>query len=82
VNRRGNWANPLSERWRKINRARSRVRARGEHGYHVVKRLWGFTKVRYRGLAKNRARAYTAFALANLYLVRHKLLAPGAKCVL
>lgn len=82
VNRRGNWANPLSEHWRKINRARSRVRARGEHGYHVVKRLWGFTKVRYRGLAKNRARAYTAFALANLYLVRHKILAPGATCVL
>ncbi len=81
VNRRGNWANPLSERWRMINRARSRVRARGEHCYHVVKRLWGFTKVRYRGLAKNRARAYTAFALANLYLVRHKLLAPGAECV-
>lgn len=82
VNRRGNWANPLSERWRKINRARSRVRARGEHGYHVVKRLWGFTKVRYLGLAKNRARAYTAFALANLYLVRHKLLPPGAECAL
>ena len=57
VNRRGNWANPLSERWRMINRARSRVRARGEHGYHVVKRLWGFSKVRYRGLAKNRAGA-------------------------
>ena len=82
VNRRGNRVNPLNERWRKINRARSRVRARGEHPYHVVKRLWGFNKVRYRGLAKNRARAYTAFALANLYLVRRRLLPPGAKCVL
>jgi IS5 family transposase len=58
------------------------VRARGEHGYHVVKRLWGFNKVRLRGLAKNRARAYTAFGLANLYLVRRKLLPPGAKCAL
>jgi IS5 family transposase len=82
VNRRPTAANPLNERWRKINRARSRVRARGEHGYHVVKRLWGFNKVRYRGLAKNRARAYTAFALANLYLARQKLLPPGATCAL
>jgi IS5 family transposase len=39
----------------------------------VVKRLWGFTKVRYRGLMKNTARAYAAFALANLYRLRHKL---------
>jgi IS5 family transposase len=34
--------------------------------FHVVKNLWGFTKVRYRGLAKNTARLYTMFALANL----------------
>jgi len=36
--------------------------------------LWGFTKLRYRGLAKNTARLFTAFALANLYLVRRRLL--------
>lgn len=82
INRRPTAKNPLTERWRKINRSRSRVRARGEHGYRVVKRQWGFTKVRYRGLAKNRARAYTLFALANLYMVRRKLMPPGAKCVL
>jgi IS5 family transposase len=82
VNRRPNPGRPLNERWKKINRSRSRVRARGEHGYHVVKRLWGFNKVRYRGLAKNRARAFTAFALANLYLVRRKLIPPGATCAL
>lgn len=82
VNRRPTSKHPLNERWKAINRSRSRVRARGEHGYHVVKRLWGFNKVRYRGLAKNRARAYTMFALANLYLVRHKLRPPGAKCAL
>ena len=67
-------AYPLSERWRKINRARSRTRARCEHPFHVVKRLWGFAKVRYRGLAKNLARAHTMFALANLYAVRRQLL--------
>jgi IS5 family transposase len=43
----------------------------------VVKRLWGFTKVRYRGIAKNAARLFTAFALANLYLLRRRLLPRG-----
>jgi IS5 family transposase len=73
---------PLSPHWRAINRARSRTRARGEHPFHVVKRLWGFTKVRYRGIAKNLARALSLFALANLYLVRRQLLPPQATCVL
>lgn len=73
VNRRGTAQKPISERWRLINRARSSVRARGEHAFHVVKTLWGFTKVRYRGLAKNLARAFTMFALANIYLMRRRL---------
>jgi len=65
---------PLSEYDRYLNRTRSRTRARGEHAFRVVKQLWGFTKVRYRGIAKNAARLYTAFALANLYLMRRRLL--------
>ena len=77
VNRRGTEQHPVSQQWRAINRARSRIRARGEHAFHVVKRLWGFTKVRYRGLTKNLARAFTMFGLANLYLVRRRLLPPG-----
>ncbi len=74
VNRRPPGRSPRPERWRRINRTRSRIRARCEHPFHVVKRLWGFTKVRYRGLAKNLTRAYAMFALANLYHVRRKLL--------
>ncbi len=62
----------LSEYQRFINRRRSAARARVEHVFHVVKRLWGFSKVRYRGLAKNTVRLYTAFALANLYLLRRR----------
>ena len=73
---------PLTARWRAINRARSRTRARGEHPFHVVKRLWGFAKVRYRGIAQNLARAVSLCALANLYLVRRQLLPPQARCVL
>ena len=81
MNRRPPPHRPLTARQRAINRARSRTRARGEHPLHVVKRLWGFAKVRYRGLAKNLARAWTMFALANLYLVRRQLLPAQARCV-
>jgi IS5 family transposase len=79
INRRPN-REPLSERWRLINRVRSRTRACGEHPFRVVKQLWGFTKVSYRGLAKNLARAHTMFALANLNQLRRKLLPIGARC--
>lgn len=82
VNRRGTRKNPTSEYWKRVNRSRSRVRARAEHVFLVVKRQWGFARVRYRGLAKNTARVYTAFALANLFLMRRQLLPPGAKCAL
>jgi IS5 family transposase len=82
INRRGTRHQPLSEHQKRINRIRSKTRARGEHAFHVVKRLWGFSKVRYRGLAKNTARLFTAFALANLYLLRRRLLPPGEPCLL
>jgi IS5 family transposase len=78
INRRPS-SRPLSQRWRMINRARSRTRACGEHAFRVVKQLWGFAKVRYRGLAKNLARAHTMFALANLYQVRRQLLPAAAR---
>jgi IS5 family transposase len=71
---------PLSQRWRMINRARSRTRARGEHAFRIVKQLWGFAKVRYRGLAKNLARAQTMFALANLYQFRSELRLTELRC--
>jgi IS5 family transposase len=73
INRRRSHAG-LSEYDRYLNRTRSRTRARAEHAFRVVKQLWGFTKVRYRGIAKNAARLFTTFALANLYLLRRRLL--------
>jgi IS5 family transposase len=59
------------------NRNKSKIRARVEHVFGVVKRLWGFGKVRYRGLKKNATRAFTALALAlaNIYLSRERLMA-------
>jgi IS5 family transposase len=81
VNRRARPGRTLTEWQKKINQTRSRQRARGEHAFQVIKNLWGFTKVRYRGLYKNTVRALTMFALTNLYLAR-RLLAPGQeRCV-
>jgi len=56
------------------NRNKSKIRARVEHVFAVVKRLWGFDKVRYRGLAKNATRAFVTLAMANIYLARGPLL--------
>ncbi len=47
INRRGNRGHKLTRTERAINRIRSATRARAEHAFHVVKNLWGFTKVRY-----------------------------------
>ena len=52
-------------------RAKAQVRARVEHPFRVVKRQFGYVKVRYRGLAKNTAQLVTLFALSNLWMVRH-----------
>lgn len=69
VRRRGE----VDEAERSRNRHKSRIRARVEHIFAVVKRLWGFNKVRYRGLDKNANRSFVALGLANLYLARARL---------
>ena len=56
-----------------VNRIKSKVRSRVEHVFAVVKRQFGFTKVRYRGLAKNATRAFVVLGLANIYLARGRL---------
>lgn len=80
VNRKAKRGNKLTASQKQTNRRRSRARARGEHAFRVVKQLWGFTKTRYRGLAKNLARSQVAFALANLYLLRKQLSPPRPSC--
>lgn len=56
------------------NRNKSRVRAKVEHTIGVIKRIFGFQKVRYRGMAKNLHRLEVTAALANLFIVRRRLL--------
>jgi IS5 family transposase len=58
-----------------LEKLKASVRARVEHPFHVIKNLFGFRKVRYRGLAKNTAQLHTLFALANLVLKKRQLLA-------
>ena len=52
--------------------------AKVEHPFRVIKRQFGFTKVRYRGLKKNTLQLKTLFALSNLWMVRHKLMGARA----
>lgn len=59
----------------KRNRQLSSVRAKVEHPFRVLKRQFGYVKVRYKGLMKNTAQVLTLFALTNLYLARRTLLA-------
>ena len=82
VNRRAKPHSQLSTYEKLVNRSRSRRRAFGEFPFHVVKRLWGFAKVRYRGIAKNTVRAFAMFALANLYRVRRRLMPRGVSYAL
>src|SRR5580692_2571707 len=60
------------------NRVKARVRAKVEHPFRILKRIFGFEKVRYRGIAKNHHRLCANFALINLYLHRKRLAVLGA----
>jgi IS5 family transposase len=62
---------------KKKNKSKSSVRAKVEHVFRIVKRIFGFDKVRYRGIAKNHNRLCANFALANLYLHRRRLAVLG-----
>ena len=57
------------------NRTKSKVRERVEHAFLVIKRIFGWAKVRYRGLAKKTHWLQISCGLANLYVARRRLLA-------
>lgn len=74
TNRRYRYQGRVDEVEKRKNRYKSSVRARVEHPFLILKRVFGFAKVRYRGLAKNRERLHVACALVNLFQVRGALL--------
>jgi len=73
VNLKANRGHQLNQEEVECNHKRSQIRAKGEHAFLVVKHLWRYQKVRYKGLYKNAVQVFSLFALANLYLVRHEL---------
>ena len=74
TNRRYRHRGLVDEVERAKNRTKSKVRARVEHAIGVIKRVFGFAKVRYRGLNKNLYRLLVTCALANLFMARRHLL--------
>lgn len=73
TNRRCRWKGVVDEVEKAKNTTKSRVRAKVEHSIGVIKRVFGFARVRYRGLAKNETRLFVACALANLFISRRRL---------
>jgi IS5 family transposase len=74
TNRRYRYHGKINEIEKAKNRNKSRVRAKVDHVFGVIKNIFGFRKVRYRGLAKNLHRLEVTAALTNLYMVRRRLL--------
>ena len=65
------WKQGEAARWHKFfNKQVSRVRCKVEYPFLIIKRIFHYDKVRYRGIQKNRTQAYTLCALANLYMLR------------
>lgn len=60
-----------TEEQKRLNRIMAALRSAVEHPFRVLKRQFGYTKVRYRGLFKNEQHLFSQFALVNLYLARH-----------
>lgn len=58
----------------RMEKMKTSIRAKVEHPFRVIKQQFGFSKVRYRGLAKNTAQIVTLFALSNLWMARRRLL--------
>jgi len=69
----------LKTKVRKAEHRKASVRAKVEHPFRVIKRQFGLTKVRFRGLAKNTAHVVTLFALSNLWMARKQLMAMKAQ---
>jgi IS5 family transposase len=71
--KRTKFKNYVDEEAKRKNTTKSRVRAKVEHVFRILKRVFGFDKVRYRGIAKNHHRLCANFALVNLYMHRKRL---------
>ena len=78
TSRRTKYKNSVDEEARRKNTTKGRIRAKVEHPFRILKCIFGYTKVRYRGLRKNHQWLCAAFALVNLYQQRKRLAPLGA----
>ena len=67
----------MTDEQRRINRLTSSFRSKVEHVFRIVKRQFGYTRTRYRGLYKNSQQIFCLLALANIYIMREKLPQPA-----
>jgi transposase, IS5 family len=73
TSRRMRYKDKIDQIQRHKNRTKARVRAKVEHPFRILKRVFGFVKVRFRGLKKNHDHLCAAFALVNVYMHRKRL---------
>jgi transposase, IS5 family len=78
TSRRTRYKDGVDELQRKKNRSKAKIRAKVEWPFRVLKQVFGFTKVRYRGLKKNHEWLCAAFAAVNIYQHRKRLAAMAA----
>ena len=78
TSRRTRYKQMVDQLQRRKNRTKARVRAKVEHPFRILKRVFGFVQVRFRGLKKNHDYLCAAFALVNLYMHRKRLAPLGA----
>lgn len=67
---------PMGAILEQLEKTKASIRAKVEHPFRVIKRQFGFMKVKYKGLAKNTANLVTLFALGNLWMARKALMEP------
>ena len=65
---------PMGAVLEQLEKTKASIRAKVEHPFRVIKRQFGFVKVKYRGLPKNTANLVMLFALSNLWMARKRLL--------
>ena len=70
---------PMGAILEQLEQAKASISAKVEHPFRVIKRQFDYTKVKYRGLAKNTANLVMLSALSNLWMVRKRLLNMGAQ---
>ena len=73
TSRRTGYKQIVDQLQRRKNRTKAKMRAKVEHPFRILKRVFGFVKVRFRGLKKNHDHLCAAFALVNLYQRRKRL---------